>query len=350
MSGAVVVSEGRRAASVAAVPRAVLQHEPVARRTIARLTGLSTAAVTRHCRELAELGLIREIAEPTVRGRGRPHVPVDIDVDRHLVGGVHTAHDYRTLAAVDLRGRVRAQEQAPREGGPPDTVLSAIANGFPAFVTARLPGAVPVAVGVAAGGRVDSDDGILVEHPSLGWRDVPVREALSRDIRGRGPPFPRMCRRAARRTRRQAIVPFCSCHEKGCSGFPSSSTPSRRPTPTSTPCRSRTRTGRSCAARCSSSSARSWSTSTERTSPISCRRLCRRSRAVGSPGSTARSRGHLGGRMRLAFQRAEGLLGQSAVFEQCQLYFGVASDPIASLAHTEQPYERVATRAVTWRR
>ncbi len=39
-----------------------------------------------------------------------------------------------------------------------------------------------------------------------------------------------------------------------------------------------------------------------------------------------------------------------AVFEQCQLYFGVSSDPIASLAYTEQPYERAASRALTWRR
>jgi hypothetical protein len=38
-----------------------------------------------------------------------------------------------------------------------------------------------------------------------------------------------------------------------------------------------------------------------------------------------------------------------AVFEQCQLYFGVPSDPIASVAYTDQPYERAASRAVTWR-
>ncbi len=40
---------------------------------------------------------------------------------------------------------------------------------------------------------------------------------------------------------------------------------------------------------------------------------------------------------------------KGAVFEGCRLYFGVASDPITSLAYTEKPYERAASRAVTWR-
>ncbi|MYS41260.1 ROK family protein, partial [Streptomyces sp. SID5998] len=35
-----------------------------------------------------------------------------------------------------------------------------------------------LAVGFAAGGWVDRDSGTVVRHPLLGWRDVPVREAI----------------------------------------------------------------------------------------------------------------------------------------------------------------------------
>ncbi|MFD2422180.1 ROK family transcriptional regulator [Amycolatopsis pigmentata] len=155
----------------------------MARRTVARLTGLSAAAVTRHCRDLVELGLIREAEEAAVRGgMGRPHVPVDIDVDRHLIGGVHIAHEHFTLAALDLRGRLRASERVPHEGTAPDAVLSAIADRFPAFVEARLSGWTPVAVGVAVGGWVDPQQGIVIEHTSLGWRDIPVGETLGRAL------------------------------------------------------------------------------------------------------------------------------------------------------------------------
>lgn len=40
---------------------------------------------------------------------------------------------------------------------------------------------------------------------------------------------------------------------------------------------------------------------------------------------------------------------KGAVFESCRLHFGVASDPITSLAYTSQPYESADSRAVTWR-
>ncbi len=40
---------------------------------------------------------------------------------------------------------------------------------------------------------------------------------------------------------------------------------------------------------------------------------------------------------------------KGAVYEECHLHFGVASDPIASLAYTDKPYESAASRAVTWR-
>jgi predicted transcriptional regulator len=62
------------------VLRTILDHGPVARSTVARLTGLSAAAVSRQSTELAELGLIRERTVRRPRPAiGRPHVPVDID-------------------------------------------------------------------------------------------------------------------------------------------------------------------------------------------------------------------------------------------------------------------------------
>jgi len=49
----------RRRTSASVVLRSVLEHGPVARSTIARLTGLSPASVTDYCSRFTELGLIR---------------------------------------------------------------------------------------------------------------------------------------------------------------------------------------------------------------------------------------------------------------------------------------------------
>ncbi|MFJ8631432.1 ROK family protein [Streptomyces sp. NPDC093568] len=174
-----IADRDRRRTSASAVLRSVLEHGPVARSTIARLTGLSPASVTDHCARLTGLGLIRESAAPRQsKGVGRPHVPIDLDDTGFVVGGVHVAVPYTTVALLDLRGRVLAERELKHSGVmAPRDVLVRAADGLGALLDAS-PGLRPLGVGFAAGGWVDRDSGTVVEHPLLGWRDVPVREVL----------------------------------------------------------------------------------------------------------------------------------------------------------------------------
>ncbi|NUS13023.1 MAG: ROK family protein [Streptomyces sp.] len=169
----------RRRTSASIVLRSVLEHGPVARSTIARLTGLSPASVTDYCARFARLGLIEEAAAPRrSNGVGRPHVPVDLDSSRFVVGGVHVAVPYTTVALLDLRGRVVAsRELRHTDGTDPGPVLARAADGLGALLAAS-PGCRPLGVGFAAGGWVDRDTGTVVEHQLLGWRDVAVRELI----------------------------------------------------------------------------------------------------------------------------------------------------------------------------
>ncbi|MFF4058452.1 ROK family protein [Streptomyces sp. NPDC001668] len=168
----------RRRTSASVVLLSVLEHGPVARSTIARLTGLSPASVTDYCTRFTELGLIRESAAPRrSNGVGRPHVPVDLDDSRFVVGGVHVAVPYTTVALLDLRGRVLARRELKHERTDPGPLLERAAEGL-AGLLADSPGCRPLGVGVAVGGWVDRDSGTVVEHPLLGWHDVPVRETL----------------------------------------------------------------------------------------------------------------------------------------------------------------------------
>ncbi|PBC63704.1 sugar kinase [Streptomyces sp. Tue6028] len=168
----------RRRTSASVVLRSVLEHGPVARSTIARLTGLSPASVTDYCARFTERGLIREAAAPRrSNGVGRPHVPVDLDDSRLVVGGVHVAVPYTTVALLDLRGRVLARRELKHERTDPGAVLARAAEGLGALL-AGAPDCRPLGVGVAVGGWVDRESGTVVEHPLLGWRDVPVREVL----------------------------------------------------------------------------------------------------------------------------------------------------------------------------
>lgn len=175
-------SPPRRAPGTRTVLNAVLDHGPVARSTVARLTGLSPASVTGLSARLLARGLIRESPATTgPRGLGRPHVPVDIDTSRHLVAGAHIAVTNSTLSLMDLRGRIVAEDRRPHEAARPDPrqVLDSLAGRLPRLMSAHAQGRSVLALGVATGHRVDPDAGVIVLHPQLGWRNVAVRDHLA---------------------------------------------------------------------------------------------------------------------------------------------------------------------------
>ncbi len=170
----------RRVTGTGSVLSAILDHGPVARSTVARLTGLSPASVTGHVGQLLARGLVRESAETAgPRGLGRPHIPVEIDTGRYLVAGAHIAVAHSTVSLMDLRGRIVAEDRQPHRTTYPHRLLAGLAERLPRLVSARAAGRTVLALGVATGHRVDPVAGMIVEHPLLGWRDVPVRDVLS---------------------------------------------------------------------------------------------------------------------------------------------------------------------------
>ncbi|MFI5893888.1 ROK family protein [Actinoplanes sp. NPDC051513] len=163
--------------SAAAVLRAILEHGPIARSTVARASQLSAASVTGIVASLLERGLIREAPEAAgPPGNGRPHVPLDIEPDRVAVIGAHVAVPRTTVALLDLRGRVLAQRQDPHGASDPGSVLAAIAVRVAEL--SDSPREI-LGVGLATGGWVDPTTGTVVDHHLLGWRDVPAGAVLA---------------------------------------------------------------------------------------------------------------------------------------------------------------------------
>jgi len=170
----------RHTTNDSAVLQAVLDHGPVARSTIARLVGLSPAAVSRLSADLMVAGLMRESAQGAgAKSVGRPHVPLEIDIGRRVAVGLHIAFHHAVLAVLDLQGRVIARERIPHPGTDPRRLLSRLAARIPGFVAEHAAGRTPVGLGIATGGWVDRADGVIIEHTMLGWRDVPARQVFA---------------------------------------------------------------------------------------------------------------------------------------------------------------------------
>ncbi|UCM91155.1 ROK family transcriptional regulator [Streptomyces marincola] len=175
--------DGRREANAAAVFRAVLDHGPTARSAIARMSGLSPAAVSRQFLGLARLGLVRERPELAVGGHvGRPQVPVDIDTAGPLVGGLHIGLSHSMYCLLDLRANVVARGGATHAGRTGGAVLDPVLDRLPAFLAERAGGRPVLGFGAVTGGWVDPEAGAVVRHAALGLRELPLRAPLERAL------------------------------------------------------------------------------------------------------------------------------------------------------------------------
>ncbi|WP_035279965.1 ROK family transcriptional regulator [Actinokineospora spheciospongiae] len=171
-----VLSRNATAAGVLAVIR---RAGPLSRAAIGERTGLSLPTVSRSVSALIGVGLVREHPELVPVGSiGRPRVPLHLDDGVFAVGGVHIGVSTTTYGLADLRGAIIASQELPTPSGDAEDALAHIAGKLRAFLR-RFPRRVVLGVGLASGGQVDTERGLL-DHERLGWRSVPAAEALRR--------------------------------------------------------------------------------------------------------------------------------------------------------------------------
>ncbi|MFM1725873.1 MULTISPECIES: ROK family protein [Rhodococcus] len=161
----------------AAVFRVAAAGGPISRDEATRATGSSIATVNRHVSAMIAAGLLRERPDLVAAGAvGRPRVPFEVDHESHLTVGIHIGAVVTSVITADLRGRILGAVEIPTPRGASDAALATItasARGFAARWHRRR----PLWVGVAIGGRVEPDTG-LVDHPRLGWTGARVGDVV----------------------------------------------------------------------------------------------------------------------------------------------------------------------------
>jgi predicted NBD/HSP70 family sugar kinase len=168
-------------AAAASVFAAARMRGPIARDTIARVTGLSIATVNRQVSALLDAAILRERADLAVSGAiGRPRVPVEVNHEPFLTLGIHIGAKTTSIVATDLFGRTLDVVETPTPLGPQEAALSALSVSARKYLS-RWHRRRPLWVGVAAGGVVDGITGHL-DHPRLGWSHAPVGPVLAESL------------------------------------------------------------------------------------------------------------------------------------------------------------------------
>lgn len=152
----------------------ILTRSPISRTDVARITGLSQAAVTKAVTPLIAAGLIDDTLDSPRDGLpGRPANPVAIVPDALIAVGVKVNPDELVGVACDLTARVLASQRASLSSTDPAAVVDAIVA-LVRRLRKQLGGRGPrlASIGISVSGDVDTTTGVVRESAYMGWTDV----------------------------------------------------------------------------------------------------------------------------------------------------------------------------------
>jgi N-acetylglucosamine repressor len=155
----------------------VREHQPISRADLARQMAVGRGMITQLVDELIAQGVVAEGATANaLRGR-KPKLLHVRTLDQFCIA-VDVRFGHTHVALTDLDGRTQALEtvQTPEE---PNALVEAIAARVQRLMQGRDPAACE-GIGVVVPGMIHRRTGHILLSPQLGWRDVPLREALAR--------------------------------------------------------------------------------------------------------------------------------------------------------------------------
>ncbi|MDQ6523721.1 ROK family protein [Nocardioides sp. LHD-245] len=150
---------------------------PASRADLARSSGLTRVTVSDLVAELLAEGLVEELGTPVESRVGKPPTLVGLVADaKHVVAIDLSVDDQVAGAVLTLEGRVVLRDARPRAGRRGADAV-ALVREFAADLIARSSRPL-LGVAVATPGVV-TPDGVVLDAPNLGWRDLHLADDLA---------------------------------------------------------------------------------------------------------------------------------------------------------------------------
>jgi glucokinase-like ROK family protein len=154
------------------------QNSPIARSAIARRLNMSLPTVMRIVDELMEEDLVRLQGTSESTG-GRPRALLEFNGDAYAVVGVDLGGTQMFGTVANLTGHVQHEIRVARADDPEES-LEQLCKLIQHLLDAPRPSGQRIrGIGIGAPSVVVGPEGIVTWAPSLGWRDLPLRQILS---------------------------------------------------------------------------------------------------------------------------------------------------------------------------
>ncbi|MDY5229589.1 MAG: ROK family transcriptional regulator [Eubacteriales bacterium] len=156
----------------------IQKNEPVSRKEITQLSGLSWGGMTKIVNKLLENGYITEKKAKSASASGRIPSVLRVNTEKNFVIGLDINKTGLNATVMDLTGKslksFSANVSAKTREGFIAEITAFVSEIFAVFGTNNI-----ISIGVAMQGTVDCNQGISVRFPDIkDWSNVPIREIL----------------------------------------------------------------------------------------------------------------------------------------------------------------------------
>lgn len=169
---------------------ALVRKQPISRIRLARSIGISTKTAASLVSELRQAGVVEEVGadvDAISVGPGRTPLALQLVPQSRCALGIHIGVRRARVALVDLQANIishQAVDLNPDERAEDavDRILTTASAMIAPGVFQGSP-ATLVGVGVGAAGLVQTDCGVNVLAPNLGWRNVPLAAMVAERLK-----------------------------------------------------------------------------------------------------------------------------------------------------------------------
>ena len=157
----------------------IREQSPISRSEIARQLNMSMPTVMRLVDMLSAEDLVRWSGDSEVTG-GRPRNLLEFNTDGYVVLGLDLGGTKMFGTVSDLGGNIQEEIYRPWESNDPQAALDQVCDLIAELLAQPRPSKQQVrGIGVGAPGVTLFEQGIVTWAPSLGWRNLPLRDILT---------------------------------------------------------------------------------------------------------------------------------------------------------------------------